>query len=205
MLTKERQTKETWVRVKLAEDRLGQLDRQGQSGLGGQEAGLIQTGIGFFDHMLDLLSFHSGLYLEVEARGDLQVDFHHTVEDVGLVLGQLLRELYRAKVSYERYGSYLLPMDECLARVVLDLSGRPGLYFRADFSRDKVGAFDTELVKEFFNALAMQAKMTLHVDLLATGNCHHEIEAVFKAFGRALQLALVTREAGPPSSKGLIE
>lgn len=165
----------------------------------------IDTGIGFFDHMLTLISFHSELYLSVEANGDLHIDDHHTVEDTGIVLGQLLRELYVEKSSYTRYGSMYLPMDESLARVVLDLSGRPHLSFNADFSREKVGQFDTELVSEFFNAVAMNSRMTLHVDLLKGGNSHHEIEAVFKAFARSLKVALTETTTGVPSSKGVIE
>lgn len=165
----------------------------------------IETGIGFFDHMLTLISFHSELYLSVKADGDLHIDDHHTVEDAGIVIGQLIRELYVEKLSYIRYGSMYLPMDESLARVVLDLSGRPYLSFNAEFSREKVGAFDTELVEEFFNAVAMNSRMTLHVDLLKGGNSHHEIEAIFKAFARSLKVALTETTTGIPSSKGVIE
>lgn len=165
----------------------------------------IETGIGFFDHMLTLISFHSELYLSVTADGDLHIDDHHTVEDAGIVIGQLIRELYVEKPSYTRYGSMYLPMDESLARVVLDLSGRPYLSFNAEFSREKVGPFDTELVEEFFNAVAMNSRMTLHVDLLKGGNSHHEIEAIFKAFARSLKVALTQTTTGIPSSKGVIE
>lgn len=165
----------------------------------------IDTGIGFFDHMLTLISFHSELYLSVVANGDLHIDDHHTVEDTGIVFGQLLRELYVEKSSYTRYGSMYLPMDESLARVVLDLSGRPHLSFNAYFSREKVGGFDTELVSEFFNAVAMNSRMTLHIDLLKGGNSHHEIEAVFKGFARSLKVALTETTTGVPSSKGVIE
>lgn len=165
----------------------------------------IDTGIGFFDHMLTLISFHSELYLSIKADGDLHIDDHHTVEDTGIVLGQLLRELYVEKSSYTRYGSMYLPMDESLARVVLDLSGRPHLSFNAYFSREKVGQFDTELVSEFFNAVAMNSRMTLHIDLLKRGNSHHEIEAIFKAFARSLKVALTETTTGVPSSKGVIE
>lgn len=192
MLTKKRATLETRIEVNLAEDRLAAESK-------------INTGIGFFDHMLTLFSFHSDLYLEVIADGDLEVDFHHTVEDIGIVLGQLIRELYTAKKSYQRYGFFYLPMDESLARVVLDLSGRPHLNFQADFSNAKVGDFDVELVEEFFNAVAMNSRMTLHIDLLKKGNTHHEIEAVFKAFARSLRIALSETAGGVPSSKGVIE
>lgn len=192
MLNRKRSTLETGIEISLAEDRLATESK-------------INTGIGFFDHMLTLLSFHSDLYLEVLADGDLEVDFHHTVEDVGIVLGQLIRELYTSKKSYKRYGFFYLPMDESLARVVLDLSGRPHLNFQADFSQAKVGDFDVELVEEFFNAVAMNSRMTLHIDLLKKGNTHHEIEAIFKAFARSLKIALNEAEGGIPSSKGVIE
>ncbi len=165
---------------------------------------VIDTGIGFFDHMLTLLSFHSGLYLEIKADGDLEVDGHHTVEDIGILLGEAIRDLYKAKESYKRYGMMYLPMDESLARVVLDLSGRPHLNMNAKFSTEKVGRFDLELGKEFFNAVAMNSRMTLHIDLLKRGNSHHEIEAIFKGFGRALKQALASTGGGVPSSKGII-
>lgn len=165
----------------------------------------IDTGVGFFDHMLTLFSFHSELYLEVKADGDTEVDDHHTVEDIGILLGESIRDLYQERVSYKRYGSMYLPMDESLARVVLDLSGRPHLNFQADFSKEKVGTFDVELVEEFFNALAMNSRMTLHIDLLKGGNTHHEIEGIFKGFARALKEALDVVEGGVPSSKGLIQ
>lgn len=192
MFKKERLTLETQLRCALA------LASEVE------EAAQIQTGVGFLDHMLTLFNFHSGLYFNVEAQGDTYVDDHHTVEDIGIVLGELIRELYRSLPSYQRYGSFYLPMDESLARVVLDLSGRPHLSFNADFSKEKVGSFDTELVEEFFNAVAMNARMTLHIDLLKTGNTHHEIEAIFKGFARALKIALQASDGGVPSSKGLI-
>ncbi|NLM19126.1 MAG: imidazoleglycerol-phosphate dehydratase HisB [Clostridiaceae bacterium] len=192
MLNKKRSTLETTIEVSLAEDRLAAESK-------------INTGIGFFDHMLTLFSFHSDLYLELIADGDLEVDFHHTVEDIGIVLGQLIRELYTAKKSYQRYGYFYLPMDESLARVVLDLSGRPHLNFQADFTTAKVGDFDVELIGEFFNAVAMNSRMTLHIDLLKKGNTHHEIEAIFKAFARSLRIALSETDGGVPSSKGVIE
>lgn len=192
MLSKKRSTLETKIEVSLSENKPASESK-------------IKTGIGFFDHMLTLLSFHSDLYLDVVTDGDLHVDFHHTVEDVGIVLGQLIRELYVEKKSYQRYGSFYLPMDESLARVVLDLSGRPHLNFSAEFSKEKVGEFDVELVEEFFNAIAMNSRMTLHIDLLKTGNTHHEIEAIFKAFARSLKIALSPAEGGVPSSKGVIE
>ncbi|CAM4194555.1 imidazoleglycerol-phosphate dehydratase HisB [Lacicoccus alkaliphilus] len=192
MYEKERSTKETKIKVVLDDEK-------------SFKASSISTKVGFFDHMLTLLSFHSELYLHIEADGDIEVDDHHTVEDVGIILGQLLRELYVDKASYQRYGTTYIPMDESLARVVLDLSGRPHLNFQAEFSRETVGAFDTELVMEFFNAVSMNSRMTLHVDLLKGGNTHHEIEAIFKAFARSLKAALQESESGVPSSKGVIE
>lgn len=192
MIQKERATKETKISISLD-------DVQSSS------ESSISTGVGFFDHMLTLFSFHSGLYLNVEADGDLEVDDHHTVEDVGIILGQMIRELYVEKSSYQRYGTTYIPMDEALARVVLDLSGRPHFNFQAHFSKEKVGTFDTELVMEFFNAVSMNSRMTLHIDLLKGGNTHHEIEAIFKAFARSLKDALAASDAGVPSSKGVIE
>lgn len=192
MLNKKRSTLETKIEVSLAENKSVAESK-------------LETGIGFFDHMLTLFSFHSDLYLEVKAKGDLEVDYHHTVEDVGIVLGQLIRELYLNKPSYQRYGFFYLPMDESLARVVLDLSGRPHLSFEAQFSKEKIGLFDVELIEEFFNAVAMNSRMTLHIDLLKSGNAHHEAEAIFKAFARSLKIALTDVEDGIPSSKGVIE
>lgn len=206
MFIKKRSTLETQIEIRLSEDNSMMSDKSALNKKNYKAAdSKISTGIGFFDHMLTLFSFHSGLYLYVKADGDLEVDGHHTVEDIGIVLGQLIRELYQKKTSYKRYGYFYLPMDEVLARAVIDLSGRPSLSFQADFSREKVGNFDTELVEEFFNALAMNSRMTLHIDLLKTGNTHHEIEAIFKAFGRSLRIALTEVSGGVPSSKGVIE
>lgn len=192
MYEKERSTKETQIKIKIDDQK-------------SFKESSISTNVGFFDHMLTLLSFHSELYLYVDADGDNEVDDHHTVEDVGIILGQLIRDLYVEKESYQRYGTTYIPMDESLARVILDLSGRPHLNFQAEFSKETVGAFDTELVMEFFNALSMNSRMTLHVDLLKGGNTHHEIEAIFKAFARSLKAALQESESGIPSSKGVIE
>lgn len=191
MIEKERNTLETKIKLSLSQEKPAQDSN-------------IATGIGFFNHMLTLFSFHSNLYLSVEAQGDLEVDAHHTVEDIGIVLGEAIRDLYKSQSSYQRYGMMYLPMDESLARVVLDLSGRPHLNMQANFSKASVGEFDTELVEEFFNAVAMNARMTLHIDLLKKGNTHHEIEAIFKAFARALKTALQATDDGIPSSKGLI-
>lgn len=191
LIKKERNTLETKISIKLSDEK-------------GAEESKINTGIGFFDHMLTLFSFHSELYIEVIADGDLEVDGHHTVEDVGILLGEAIRDLYKQKESYLRYGSMYLPMDESLARVVLDLSGRPHLNMQTNFSKGTVGSFDVELVEEFFTAMAMNSKMTLHIDLLKGGNTHHEIEAIFKGFARALKQALQSVDGGVPSSKGLI-
>ncbi|HZK47835.1 MAG TPA: imidazoleglycerol-phosphate dehydratase HisB [Atopostipes sp.] len=191
MINKERNTLETKIKIALSDQKAAQESK-------------IDTGIGFFDHMLTLFSFHSALYIEVIADGDLEVDGHHTVEDVGILLGEAIRDLYKQKESYLRYGSMYLPMDESLARVVLDLSGRPHLNMQATFSKGTVGSFDVELVQEFFTAMAMNSKMTLHIDLLKGGNTHHEIEAIFKGFARALKEALQPVDGGVPSSKGLI-
>lgn len=192
LIEKERNTLETRIKIAFADDR-SPADSK------------IDTGVGFFNHMLTLFSFHSQVYLSVEVEGDWEVDDHHTVEDVGILIGECIRDLYRELPSYQRYGSYYIPMDESLARVVLDLSGRPHLQFHADFSKEKVGNFDVELVEEFFNAVAMNSRMTLHIDLLRGGNTHHEIEGIFKAFSRALKEALTPVEGGVPSSKGLIQ
>lgn len=193
MIKKERHTLETQIKLELA-----QALPAGEEDLG------INTGVGFLDHMLTLLKFHSELYVGIDAQGDTQVDDHHTVEDIGILLGEAIRDYYQDLGSYKRYGFFYLPMDESLARVVLDLSGRPHLSYRVELSKEKVGSFDTELVEEFFNAVAMNARMTLHIDLLKGGNTHHEIEAIFKGFARALKQALEATDGGVPSSKGLI-
>lgn len=188
---KERSTKETDIKIQLRLD---------------GEDSHINTGVGFLDHMLTLFSFHSGIALNIEVDGDIHVDDHHTVEDIGIVIGQLLLEVVKDKKSFTRYGSFYIPMDETLARVVTDISGRPYLSFNATFSREKVGTFDTELVEEFFRALVINARLTTHIDLIRGGNTHHEIEAIFKAFARSLKIALTQVDyAGIPSSKGVIE
>lgn len=166
----------------------------------------IQTGVGFLDHMLTLFSFHSQLSLTIHAKGDLEVDDHHVTEDIGIVLGQLLLEMVKSKHSFSRYATSYIPMDETLARTVLDISGRPYLSFNCDLSKEKVGTFDTELTEEFFRALVINARLTTHIDLIRGGNTHHEIEAIFKSFARALKDALSESDVqGIPSSKGVIE
>jgi len=190
--TVQRSTTETRVRVTV--------------GLDGPAEVRVATGVGFFDHMLTLLGHHSGFDLEVAAEGDLHVDAHHTVEDVALALGQALRDALGDKRGVHRYGSATLPMDEALVIVALDLSGRP---FYADdlrLSGVHIGDFDGELASHFFQSLAMQAGLTLHVRLLAGSNAHHIVEAVFKGFARALREAC-RREEGVqsvPSTKGAL-
>ncbi|MFQ3727704.1 imidazoleglycerol-phosphate dehydratase HisB [Staphylococcus equorum] len=188
---KTRNTAETQLSISLADD---------------QRTSKIDTGVGFLDHMLTLFTFHSKLSITVEANGDTEVDDHHVTEDIGIVLGQLLLELVKERKSFQRYGVSYIPMDETLARSVVDISGRPYLSFNADFSKEKVGTFDTELVDEFFRALVINARLTTHIDLLRGGNTHHEIEGIFKSFARALKDALASNDSeGIPSSKGVIE
>ena len=164
-----------------------------------------QTGVGFFDHMLDQLARHALIDLKVRAKGDLHIDDHHTVEDVGIVLGKTLAEALGDKKGIRRYGSCLLPMDDTLVRAALDLSGRPYLVWKVDFAAPKIGTFDTELVREFFTAFAMNGGITLNVACLDGINAHHIAEASFKAVARALREAVETdpRKADAiPSTKG---
>lgn len=165
----------------------------------------IKTGIGFFDHMLSLLAFHAKLDLEVEASGDLYVDDHHTVEDIGIVFGQALKEALGDRKGIARYGSFLLPMDEVLARAVLDISGRSTLVYRVKFTNERIGELATEMIKEFFLALVDQAGLTLHLEVFYGENNHHIAEAIYKAFGRALQQAFRLEGTEIPSSKGLLD
>ncbi len=166
----------------------------------------IQTGIGFFDHMLTLLARHGLFDTTIKAVGDIQVDGHHTVEDTGIVLGQALAKALGDKTGIRRYGTAFIPMDEALAMVSLDISGRPYLVFEADFSTGRVGDFDSELVEEFMRAVVTHAGITLHIKLLAGKNTHHMIEAIFKALGRALAEAtrLDDRIKGVLSTKGTL-
>jgi len=186
-----RQTLETQIRVAL------DLDGAGKSQLA--------TGVGFFDHMLDQLARHGLLDLNIEARGDLHIDAHHTVEDVGIALGQALARALGDKKGLTRYGHAYVPLDEALARAVVDLSGRPGLVFDVTFSRARIGEFDVDLIREFFQALVNHAGITVHIDCLRGDNAHHQAEAVFKAFARALRMAITVdpRTSGAvPSTKG---
>ena len=158
--------------------------------LDGQGIAQIDTGIGFMDHMLELWVFHSGFDLKVICHGDLNVDSHHTIEDVGIVLGTAIKKALGDKAGIKRYGYFILPMDEVLALCAADLSGRPYFKFDAGFTTDKLGTMDTEMVKEFFYAVSYSAQMNLHLKILDGGNNHHMAEALFKAFGKALDMAV---------------
>ena len=167
----------------------------------------IETGVGFFDHMLDQLSRHSLIDMEITAKGDLHIDDHHTVEDTGIAIGQALTAALGDKTGIRRYGACLLPMDDALVRAALDLSGRPYLVWNMDLPTAKIGAFDTELVREFFQALSTHGGITLHVDALHGINSHHMAEAAFKAVARALRDAVETdprRADAVPSTKGAL-
>lgn len=164
----------------------------------------ISTGVGFFDHMLDLFAHHGKFALSVSAKGDTYIDDHHTVEDVGLALGEAFYTAAGDKVGIARYASVLLPMDEALVEVALDYSGRPYLHFGVEFHCDKCGSFDTALVEEFFRAFAMSAKLTLHINLRYGRNDHHIAEAIFKAVARVLKGALTVVSQDLPSTKGFI-
>ncbi|MEM7565741.1 MAG: imidazoleglycerol-phosphate dehydratase HisB [Pseudomonadota bacterium] len=185
--------------------RTGETEVSLDIALDGTGTASIETGVGFLDHMLTLLARHALIDLTVRAKGDTHVDFHHVTEDIGIVLGQALEEALGEKRGITRYGSCLLPMDEALARVALDLSGRPMLVWNVAFNWPKVGEMDTELFREFFQAIASNARMTLHVARLEGFNDHHVAEACFKGFGRALRqaIAIDARAADAiPSTKG---
>ncbi|MBP1648159.1 MAG: hisB [Bacteroidetes bacterium] len=165
----------------------------------------IETGVGFFDHMLSHIARHGGLDLSLKARGDLHVDEHHLVEDVGICLGKVIREALGEKRGIERFGTAFVAMDEALARTVIDLSGRSYLVFHASFSREIINGFSLELVKEFFQAVAGEGKMNIHIALLYGANAHHQAEAIFKSFGRALRQAVrLTTLDSVPSTKGVL-
>jgi len=187
----QRNTKETQIRVCVDLD--------------GSGAAKLATGIGFFDHMLDQLARHSLIDLEIDAHGDLHIDGHHTVEDVGITLGQAVAKAVGDKAGIRRYGHAYVPLDEALSRVVIDLSGRPGLHMDVAFKAGMIGGFDTQLAYEFFQGFANHALATLHIDNLKGNNAHHQCETIFKAFARALRMAveLDPRSAGVvPSTKG---
>ena len=184
--TVQRDTKETQIRVSIDLDGTG--------------AAKLSTGIGFFDHMLDQIARHGLIDLEIEAQGDLHIDGHHTVEDVGITLGMAVAQAVGDKRGITRYGHAYVPLDEALSRVVVDFSGRPGLHMRVPFKSGMVGAFDTQLAFEFFQGFANHALVTLHIDNLHGDNAHHQCETIFKAFARALRMAL----AADPRSVGVI-
>ena len=185
-----RDTSETQIRVKL--------------NLDGSGAGKLDTGVPFLDHMLDQVARHGVYDLEISAKGDLHIDAHHTVEDIGIALGQAFAQALGDKQGIRRYGHAYVPLDEALTRVVIDLSGRPGLEFKIDFVRARIGEFDVDLVHEFFQGFINHAQVTLHIDNLKGDNAHHQAETAFKAFGRALRMAteLDPRIKGVPSTKG---
>ncbi len=186
-----RNTAETQIRVAL--------------NLDGTGVAKFATGIGFFDHMLDQVARHGLIDLDIDAKGDLHIDGHHTVEDVGITLGQAMAKAVGDKKGLRRYGHAYVPLDEALSRVVIDFSGRPGLHMRVDFKSGMIGALDTQLVYEFFQGFSSHAGVTLHIDNLQGDNAHHQCETIFKAFARALRMALEIdpRAAGViPSTKG---
>ncbi|SFI49310.1 imidazoleglycerol-phosphate dehydratase HisB [Nitrosomonas sp. Nm34] len=186
-----RNTLETQITVEM------NLDGSGQA--------TLDTGVPFLDHMLDQIARHGMIDLTIKAKGDLHIDAHHTVEDIGITLGQALAQAFGNKKGIRRYGHAYVPLDEALSRVVIDLSGRPGMAFHVEFVRARIGEFDVDLVHEFFQGLVNHAMITLHIDNLSGNNAHHQAETIFKAFGRALRMAL---EVDPraidliPSTKG---
>ncbi len=186
-----RNTLETQVTVEINLDGKGEV--------------MLDTGVPFLDHMLDQIARHGMIDLKIKAKGDLHIDAHHTVEDIGITFGQALAQAFGNKKGIRRYGHAYVPLDEALSRVVIDLSGRPGMVFHVQFVRARIGEFDVDLIHEFFQGLVNHAMITLHIDNLSGNNAHHQAETLFKAFGRALRMAL---EADPraadliPSTKG---
>lgn len=186
-----RNTLETQITIDL------QLDGEGKAG--------FDTGLPFLEHMLDQVARHGLVDMDIRAKGDLHIDAHHTVEDIGITLGQAFNQAVGDKKGLRRYGHAYVPLDEALSRVVLDISGRPGLVFNCEFVRDCIGEFEVDLINEFFQGFVNHALVTLHIDNLAGNNTHHQAETIFKAFGRALRMALEIdpRMAGAmPSTKG---
>ena len=191
MITKERKTNETEISVSLE--------------LYGSGKAKIDTGVPFLDHMLDQIARHGLMDLSIKCDGDNEIDDHHTVEDVGITIGQAFFDAVGDKKGFTRYGHAYVPLDEALSRVVVDLSGRPGLDLGVEFTRDRVGSFDLDLIREFFQGFVNHALVTLHIDNLKGVNSHHQAETVFKAFGRALRMAVTPDERQAniiPSTKG---
>lgn len=188
----ERNTKETQIKLSI------NLDGEGKAH--------VDTGVGFFNHMLTLLAFHSGIDLDVKAKGDLDVCDHHLVEDVGIALGKCFLDALKDKKGIKRYGTFFVPMDESLAQVSIDISGRSFLVFDCTFNRESIGNFSTEMTEEFFRSFAFNSMITLHCKVLYGENDHHKIEALFKAFGRALKEAKTIDENNMvlPSTKGML-
>ncbi|MGB1086268.1 MAG: imidazoleglycerol-phosphate dehydratase HisB [Methylophilaceae bacterium] len=170
----------------------------------GSGKSILNSGIGFLDHMLDQISRHGLFDLTIEAKGDLHIDAHHTVEDIGITLGQAFAKAMGDRIGIRRYAHAYVPLDEALSRVVIDISGRPGLVFDAQFTRARVGEFDVDLIHEFFQGFVNHANVTLHIDNIKGENSHHQAETIFKAFGRALRVAVEIDERvkGTPSTKG---
>ena len=191
MITKERKTNETDIKVSLELYGTGKAD--------------IETGVPFLDHMLDQIARHGLMDMSIKCDGDTEIDDHHTVEDIGITIGQAFFEAVGDKKGLTRYGHAYVPLDEALSRVVIDLSGRPGLDLGVKFTRDRVGTFDVDLIREFFQGFANHALVTLHIDNLKGVNSHHQAETVFKAFGRALRMAVTPDQRQLnviPSTKG---
>lgn len=189
----ERNTLETQIKVEINLDGCGKAQ--------------LATGLPFLEHMLEQISRHGQIDLNIQAKGDLHIDAHHTIEDIGITLGQAFHKALGDKKGIQRYGHAYVPLDESLSRVVLDLSGRPGLTYHVPFTRASVGGLDTELFYEFFQGFVNHALVTLHIDNLRGANSHHQVETVFKAFGRALRMAIThdSRSAGvTPSTKGVL-
>jgi len=189
----QRDTKETQIRVRI--------------NLDGRGVAKLATGIPFLEHMLDQVARHGMLDLEIEARGDLHIDAHHTVEDIGITLGQAFAKAIGDKAGLRRYGHAYVPLDEALSRVVIDFSGRPGLIYQVEFTRALIGEFDADLAREFFQGFVNHAQVTLHIDNLRGDNAHHQCETMFKAFARALRMAAepdALAAGAIPSTKGVL-
>lgn len=193
------------MRNAVIDRRTAETDIHCELNLDGEGISTISTGIGFFDHMMTLFAFHGSMNLVLEADGDLDVDDHHTIEDCGIVLGQAFRQAIGERRGIARYGSFTLPMDEALASVNLDISGRPYLVFNCEFDRDSIGMMATEMVEEFLRAFAFNAGITLHVNLLYGSNDHHRAEAIFKALAHALKEAMHVNSDVLMSTKGMLE